>query len=137
MILLDTIIDHGDDWLEAYVSHSKHCLFADHLGRIPTWVGLEYICQAVAALEGIGRLRNGAAIIPGAVMGAKSLLTSQPYFLTQQAVRVRIQEEIRGETTLAVYSGIIADDDGQALVTSTVKVIMPEDPTIIFKGKKF
>jgi len=52
MVMLKEIIECGEDSITCSFTHKAHDIFTDEEGRRPAWVGLEYMCQSIAALEG-------------------------------------------------------------------------------------
>jgi len=142
MLLIDHIDQWGNDWLECLVDHLPGCSFADNAGKIPTWLCLEYMCQAIAALEGIQRLAKAKPIAMGFVMGCKRLEVNTPHFYLHQRIRVRVEEEMKNQTSLGVYSCQITDFDEQSennkavLAHATIKAIMPENPESLLNLKR-
>lgn len=136
MSLLDSIDDWGPDWIECSVLHRPDCSFSNADGSVPSWVGLEYMCQAVAALEGTQRLAKNIRISMGFVIGTKRLDAKVAFFSQNQRVSIRIDEEMKNTTSLGVYACKICDDTNTVLVEARIKAVMPEDPTPILSLKK-
>lgn len=136
MLLIDHIDQWGSDWLECLIDHQPGCSFANNENQIPSWLSLEYMCQAIAALEGTQRLARGKNIAMGFVMGSKRLEASVPYFNVGQRLRVRVEEEMKNQTSLGVYACKIMDDDNNILAKARIKAIMPENPESLLTLKR-
>ncbi len=131
MLLIDEIAGVGEDWLECLVHHRQPGLFADTAGNTPSWVGLEYMCQAIAALEGTQRLAKKLPIALGFVLGTRCLQTQIPYFRHGQTIHVRVDEEMKNQTSLGVYTGKILGANAELLANARIKAVMPEDPAAV------
>ena len=58
MSLLTSITDHDEDSLSAQVVITQDSMFADSQG-VPSWVGLEYMAQAIGAFAGLQERLKG------------------------------------------------------------------------------
>ena len=73
MLLLTQIVSWGSDDLIGEVAVSADSPFFEPGLGIPRWVGIEYMAQAVGALDGI-RLREAAEPVPpGYLLGTREL----------------------------------------------------------------
>lgn len=70
MILLDRIIEFDDQSLSAELVVRADGLFGDDVS-VPTWVGIEYMAQAVAAYVGIKAKLAGEPIKLGFLLGTR------------------------------------------------------------------
>jgi|GEM_PF-3008414 len=131
MLLIDEIDISGDDWIECLVHHNENSPFADQQGNTPSWLSLEYMCQTIAALEGSQRLAKNKEIAIGFVLGTKCLQTQMPYFHRNQTIRVRVDEEMKNQTSLGVYACKILGLNREVLARARIKAIMPKDPNSI------
>jgi predicted hotdog family 3-hydroxylacyl-ACP dehydratase len=58
MLLLDRVVASDAERLQAEVAITPHTLFADENG-VGSWIGIEYMAQAVAAYAGLHAYRTG------------------------------------------------------------------------------
>lgn len=128
MVLLDEILGWGEDWIEALVTHDKPSVFTNSDGKIPSWVSLEYICQVVAAFAGIRRLNQQEPVTIGFVMGTRKMDLAIPYFLPKQAIKLRVEEQMKSQNQIGVYGCTIHTLDGTLITSTILKAVMPEDP---------
>jgi predicted hotdog family 3-hydroxylacyl-ACP dehydratase len=124
MILIDRAIDIGENHLVAEVDINEQTLFAESGGGVPTWVGIEYLAQSIAAWAGFGARSKGGLPQFGFLLGTRKYHAAVPYFEfgTTLIVRVELQFQDQG---LGVFSGSIATD--RTLVEASVNVYQPEN----------
>ena len=51
MLLLDRVLEYGDDWLKAQITIRKDSMFCDN-DSVAALVGIEYMAQTIAAFAG-------------------------------------------------------------------------------------
>jgi predicted hotdog family 3-hydroxylacyl-ACP dehydratase len=93
MILLSRILAHSDTQTACAVDIGPDALFMDRGGRVPAWVGVEYLAQCVAAHAGLCARARGEPVKVGLLIGARRLELHAPGFavgqtLTAQATHV-------------------------------------------------
>jgi predicted hotdog family 3-hydroxylacyl-ACP dehydratase len=74
MRLLDRVLDHHGDATRCAVDPARSVLFLDARGRVPSWVGIEYMAQCAAAHGGLVARRSGEAPRPGLFLGARRIV---------------------------------------------------------------
>ena len=135
MQLLSSVDSWGEDWIECLAKHDVGAPFADCYGRRPAWVGLEYMCQAICALEGIGLVLEGQAPAPAFLLGTRKFESSCSYLEPNEPVRIRVDTELRDNTRLGVFQCEIYDQE-RKLMSAKIKGIMVKDPkTILLRNK--
>lgn len=124
MCLLNRIVDAGDQWLKAQVDISPESLFSTAQG-IPSYVGLEYLAQAVAAWAGYQERLNGGKPKIGFLVGTRRYRVSEPIFTFGDQLQIHVQQELVAQNGLQVF--------GCELYGNTVKgsahinVFQPDD----------
>lgn len=132
IILLDAITGWGDDWLEARVEHRLPSLFSEDDGSVPSWVGLEYMAQAVGALAGIRNLLAGKGKRIGFLLGTRKYQSYHPRFEPGVAVTVRVDELLCDIDNLGVFDCTISADT--LLAQASIKMLQPEHVDAILEG---
>ena len=129
MLLLDKITDWSDKWIEVEVHHSKPNLFTDERGRIPSYVCLEYICQAAAAHVGLQRRLVQKPVQIAFVLGFRRAEISQPSFYLHDKLVIRAERTMSDSDGVGVYNAEVYLLNGtkQLIVSTAVKAIMPDD----------
>lgn len=132
MSLLDRVLEATPETLCAEVRiHAGSMFCAD--GGVGSWVGVEYMAQAVAAHAGWLAHLNGQAAKPGFLLGSRRYSTTQPRFVCGDVLHIRVQQVLRGENGLAAFDCSIvhaadAGDEGKApLASGTLTVFQPDD----------
>jgi predicted hotdog family 3-hydroxylacyl-ACP dehydratase len=124
MSLLSTILDYGEDWLQAEVVITAESMFADAQG-VPAWIGLEYMAQAIAAYSGLKeRLQDGRPRI-GFLLGSRKYLCNAERFAIGQRLVVTVSPELEGSNGLNVFNAELHGDGISA--SAVVNVFQPDD----------
>ena len=125
MILLDRIEAWGKDYLEATVLHQSNNLFSDSDGNVPTWVGIEYMAQAISALAGIHALQEGRPVQIGLLLGTRKYEARVPCFLHNSKITVKVKLIFRDENNLTAFDCTIHSDT--LLAEARIKAIQPNN----------
>ncbi len=131
MNLLDSIVAYGDDWLSAKVEIKDDSMFADERG-VPSWIGMEYLAQAIGAYEGVKRRLQGTAPRLGFLVGSRRYTCSTDYFKTGQVLTLRVEHEMQSENGLGVFRCKLTGDDVEA--SANLNVFQPENVEEFLKG---
>lgn len=126
MLLLKSIASWGEGELEAVVDPQDSRLLMDDDGRIPSWVGIEYMAQAIGALAGIESRQAGLPVSLGFLLGTRRYHAEIPYFSRDQELRVKVNQLLRDETNLVLFNCEIYAGD-QLLAHAEIKAIQPRD----------
>ncbi|NOY72119.1 MAG: hypothetical protein GXP14_07045 [Gammaproteobacteria bacterium] len=133
MVLLTDIIDWDEACLEAIVEINRNSLFADKNGYVPSWVGLEYMAQAIAALAGIKRRLAGETVKIGLLLGTTKYSANIGCFKAGVCLSIRIKQIYVDDNNLALFDCKIVAE-GQVLATAQVKAIEPDNINDIIKA---
>jgi predicted hotdog family 3-hydroxylacyl-ACP dehydratase len=124
MSLLSSIVDYGEDWLQAEVVITRDSTFADAEG-VPSWIGFEYMAQTIAAYSGLQeRLRGGKPRI-GFLLGSRKYVCNVERFAIGQKLLLKVCPEVLGDNGLNVFN---CELRGQGVDASAmINVFLPED----------
>lgn len=131
MSLLSRIIDYGDGWLHAEVDISRKSMFADEHG-VPSWIGLEYMAQAIAAYAGLQERLQGGAPKIGFLLGSRHYACSSDYFAIGHTLKIQVQLEFLLENGLNVFSCRLQGQE--ILASANVNVFQPDDADAFLRG---
>ena len=131
MIMIDSISESakartkGDQQasLDAAVRISEDSHFYERSFGVPTWVGIEYVAQTVAALAGLRARRAGKPVTLGFLLGSRRFEVSKPYFPIGTKLLIHVSPEYES-VDLAKYAGVITDETGEVLVETAVTVYL-------------
>jgi predicted hotdog family 3-hydroxylacyl-ACP dehydratase len=132
MLLLDAVLDAGAETLCAQVTIRPDSMFCGVEG-VASWVGIEYMAQAVAAHAGyLEREKNEPARI-GFLLGSRRYETACAAFAVGSVLRVEVQRLLVAENGLGSYDCRILQDDA-TLASARLNVFQPNDIKEFMKG---
>ncbi|RLA05323.1 MAG: hypothetical protein DRQ54_08290 [Gammaproteobacteria bacterium] len=132
MSLLDEVIEYDNDSLSAQVVVTEESLFATPHG-VPSWVGLEYMAQAIGAYSGVMACLVGKDVSVGFLVGTRKYTCNHAFFPIGTTLRVSIVEELQGDNGLGVFqckisvinNDIVSNMDIEA--SANLSVFQPEN----------
>lgn len=140
MCLLDRVVAADAGTLLAEVAiHEASMFYSQATQGVGSWVGIEYMAQAVAAHAGWLAKRDGGTVKPGFLLGSRRYSTHSPLFAKGQVLQVKVKMEMRGDNGLGAYEcsiSSIADtgNPGQDLASATLTVFQPDDVNAFLRG---
>ena len=130
MILIDELLSLTEKSVTVRVDMSKPSLFSEADGRVPSYVGIEYMAQALATLAGALRLKDNQSIKLGFLLGTRKYQCSQSYFEAEQDLTIKAEEYLR-DNELAVFNCEIFAPE--LIASAQIKAIQPENPDLILQ----
>ena len=140
MSLLDTLINYGDEYLEAGVTLHSHSMFATEQG-VPAWIGIEYLAQAIGAFAGLQERLNGGEPKIGFLVGTRKYDTNVEWFALGSTLIIRAEREMVADNGLSVFqcdlSGTLPGETAASIWASArLNVYQPEDVEAYMKSLK-
>lgn len=126
MALIDHVSEKGDDYLIATVDLSKPSLFKEADGRIPTYVGIEYMAQSVSAFSGCRALEKNKPIKLGFLLGSRKYQTPLSYFPKDETIIIKVEAVII-DNEVGVFDCLITNADNEIIASAQLKAIQPDD----------
>lgn len=126
MLLLDRLLAADDESAVAEVTVPRDGLFLHDAG-MPSWVGIEYMAQTVAAWAGWRALQKGRAVQVGFLLGSRRYETAQPFFAPGTRLTVSVRCELLGGNGLGMFDCRIEADGERALASALISVFEPGD----------
>lgn len=96
MMLLERVIDYTPDQMIAEAIVRNDGLFGDG-GKIPAWMGIEYMAQTVAALGGMNRRLVGKSINLGFLLGTRRYDCNVDSFAVGAVLTVHVKKLIQDQ----------------------------------------
>lgn len=104
MVLLDKIVDFEQNSLTAQFQVTDQSRFyCPELKGIESWMGIEYMAQAVAALAGVRAYLVGQPVKLGFLLGTRKFEIYQTLFATNQTYQVVITELFMDDFGLGAF----------------------------------
>lgn len=126
MLLLDRLLAAHEDGAVAEVTVPSDGLFLHDAG-MPSWVGIEYMAQTVAAWAGWRALKKGQVVQIGFLLGSRKYETAQAFFAPGMRLQVSVHRELMGDNGLGMFDCQIYAADETPLATARIAVFEPED----------
>ena len=131
MVLLDRVLAVETESLSAELTIRSGSLFFDEKEQgVGSWVGIEYMAQAIAAFAGYQALSKGESVKVGFLLGSRRYESSCSNFPLGSVLQVRVQRVMQGENGLGAFECQICDARDvnlTSLATATVTVFQPEE----------
>ncbi len=130
MVFLAEILEHGEDSTSCRIDIDAQRFFRDASGRIPSWVGLEYLAQTIAAHGGLLDRKRGEPPRIGFLLGGRRVSYYTPRFLRGQQLAARVTHRWGGMEGLVTFACVLEDlANGEVLVEGNLNCMWPKDAT--------
>ncbi len=133
-LLLERVVEHGDEATTCSVEIGPHTWLRRSDGSVPSWVGVEYMAQCIAAHEAYLALAAGRTLEPGFLVRARSVQVRRGAFEDGEELRVRASR-LRGRPGLGALTyrceirSTEGPEEGRLLLEGTLSVaLLAEDP---------
>lgn len=134
MMLLDRLVSVDAENLCAAVTIRSDSLFCGEEG-VGSWVGIEYMAQAIAAHAGyISKLR-GEPVKVGFLLGTRRYDAAIPVFTVGSELRIVVSSLLMADNGLGSFACRVEDASG-IVATATINVFQPENVQEVIKGAK-
>lgn len=126
MRLLDRVLEHGPRHTVCAVDPARSQLLAAPDGRVPAWVGLEYMAQCIAVHGGLVAQARGEPLRPGVLLGSRRVSLAVASFEPERELWVSARHH-RGESGLVAFDCDLREaDGGSPLVEARLNVYLVE-----------
>jgi predicted hotdog family 3-hydroxylacyl-ACP dehydratase len=145
--------------IEAYVPHRGEMLLLDRMievdarhavaeavirpdglfvrdGRMPGWVGIEYMAQTISAWSGGRGIREGSAPRIGFLLGSRRYQAHCADFAVGSRLRIEARQEFISDNGLAMFDCRILLADLEA-ASARISVFEPEDGLAALNSNHF
>lgn len=129
MSLLDKVVSADAENLCAEVRiHAGSVFYDAQENGVGSWVGIEYMAQAIAAHAGYLARQAGEPVKIGFLLGARRYEALLPLFGEGGVLQVHVHRALQGDNGLGAFECRI-DAAGVTLAQATVTVFQPENAT--------
>jgi predicted hotdog family 3-hydroxylacyl-ACP dehydratase len=123
MLLLNRVVSWDSASLVGEADISEDCMYCEPGLGVPRWVALEYMAQAVGALDGVRLREAGKPVPPGYLLGTRRLDGTDGHFRPGATLRVSVREVVQGENGLGVFACRL--DEGERSLSCQLTVYRP------------
>jgi len=134
MRLLEAVVAHDAECTRCLVEPSRSELFRNAAGRIPAWVGIEYMAQCIAAHGGLLARARGEAPRPGLLLGSRRLVFHHDAFLPGRTLEVSARHVAGHSEMLAFECAVLHPGEEVPLVEGRLNVLLPRDIAALGKS---
>lgn len=128
MILIDEILSYDEDTCSCAVTISSSSpFFCAEAQGVPTYIGSEYMAQAIAAFAGAQALDKNEQVSIGFLLGSRKFKTTLPYFAKNQKISILVKELYREDSGLRVFDCQLTDQENNAIAQANINVFQPDD----------
>lgn len=134
MSLLDQVVDSGETWLKACSTLTEDNLFVTE-GWMPSWIGIEYMAQSIAAFAGIRAKDESQSVKIGFLVGTRKYEAERPAFPVGSVLTAVVSEVVVGENGLGVFDCELTCEQPDGLsfaVIARLNVFQPDDFRDVF-----
>lgn len=136
MVLLDRVVSADDETLCAEVTIGPDTLFLNEHG-VGTWVGVEYMAQAIAAHAGYIANLRGDSVKVGFLLGARRYECSRSSFALGNVLHVHVKRMLQSENGLGAFEchiNVVNETNEVSAATATITVFQPENVNDFLRG---
>ncbi len=133
LLLLDGVQSYGAEHAEVYVDNGSMSMFSEEDGRVPAWVGIEYMAQAIGVFAGIYLKKKGKQPQIGFLLGTRKYESFITHFEPNTRIYINAVREYHSEDNLVQFACTIKHGD-RLLAKADIKAIQPENPKELLKA---
>jgi len=127
MVLLDRALGLDGEWFEAEVDVEPGSPLHQE-GGVPSYVGIEYMAQTVAAYAGAEGREQGGAVKVGMLLGSRDYQARLPLFATGMRLKVRVRKALYHPGGISAMDCRVVDAaTGQELAAAQLTVVQVDD----------
>lgn len=123
LLLLSRIVAWDADSLDGEVDVDDTNPFAEPGRGVPRWAALEFMAQAVGALDGIRLREADRGVPPGYLLGTRRLGQLDGYFPLGARLSIHVKEILSDTNGLGIFACSL--DDGERSLACQLTVYRP------------
>jgi predicted hotdog family 3-hydroxylacyl-ACP dehydratase len=132
MSLLDTVVAFNLSSLHATARIEKSNPFVT-AGTVSSWIGIEYMAQAIAAWAGAQARQKGEPVKLGFLLGTRKYEVTTDSFPLLCNLDIHVELLMDGANGLSVFECRIMYEGGEA--TANINVFQPDDIEEFLQGQ--
>jgi len=128
MILLDKLLSFEDE--SGVCSHEiteNSLLYSENLQGVPSYVGIEYMAQSIAAYANANEIKQGKKVEIGFLVSSRKYKCDRPVFIKGTKLIIKVERLYRDESGLSAFDCAILENDND-IATARINVFQPENP---------
>lgn len=128
MILIDKLVsfDENNGWCTQQITKDS-LLYNDALQGVPSYVGIEYMAQSIAAYANANELINKRPVKIGFLVSTRKFNCKETVFGLGLALTIHVEKLFQDDSGLTAFHCKIMNND-EEMVSATINVFQPENP---------
>lgn len=128
MILLDQLISFAENNASCCCTITEQSLFFDaSLQGVPSYVGIEYMAQSIAAYANANELSHNRDVEVGFLVSSRKYKCEFPIFEQGMVLTINVEKIYKDESGLSAFDCNIFTND-QQIASARINVYQPENP---------
>lgn len=128
MILLDELISFDEEsGTCSHIISDTSLLFDENLQGVPSYVGIEYMAQSIAAYANANEILNGRAVEIGFLVSTRKYKCDSSVFKKGMKLIIMVNKLYRDDSGLSAFDCSISENNNQ-IASARINVFQPEDP---------
>lgn len=133
MILVDKLVAYSPISAQCSLQIGSHSNFYNaKRNSVPSYVGIEYMAQTIAAYANVLKLDEGGKVSLGFLVSARNYTTEVSEFLSGAELIVNVELLLKEANGLSVFDCTIKQDE-QLVVAAKINVYEPDEPELYLK----
>jgi predicted hotdog family 3-hydroxylacyl-ACP dehydratase len=130
MILVDRLVHYTDMSSACKVQIAEHSNFYNPQRKsVPSYVGIEYMAQTIAAYANVLKLDDGGKVSLGFLVSARNYITQVREFTLGTELLIQVELLFKEANGLSVFDCLIKQGE-QIVVEAKINVFEPEEPEL-------
>lgn len=134
MVLLDRVLSGDEEHAAAALTVRADGLFDDGAGRVPVWVGIEYLAQTIALYGGYQRLCRGLPVDLGFLLGTRRYRVNTDHFTVGSELFTHAELVLMDAEGLCVFDCRLWGEG--VAVEARVNAFQPDDVDRYLRGER-
>lgn len=135
MLLIDKVLDFGEEWLIAQIIIKKDSMFCEN-GSVPALVGIEYMAQSIAAFAGKNDKLEEKNPTIGLLLGSRKYVSNVEEFPIGITLIIHVEQIYFENGGLGVFKcKIESEQHEEVLIEANINVFHPEDISTLINSK--
>ena len=126
LALINEITETGEGWIECSVKPQDAWLFRTQENKIPSWIGIEYMAQTIAAFAGWNDSQRGLPVKVGFLLGSRKVALHTDFF-ENDIIYTRAELVFKDDELGSFKCSISSEDRTTLLAEATVNVFQPRN----------
>jgi len=123
MLLIDEVIAFSENSLSAKLTITPESEFLNDDNLVPSWIGIEYMAQTIAAWAGITHINQKDQLKKGYLLGSRKYTSHVSHFSLGNVLTICVKKVYEGND-LGVFDCTISND--KLLAEASLNVYQPQ-----------